>query len=184
MKKLMLFSLTFLFCLAFQTMNAQGRFDVNFGVGLLPTFAKDNGKTKLLPLTLNAHYKITPNFSLGAFAGHSVTETNREFIQDGELTQWKNRFTAVGIRAAAHTDKLYKWDIYGGMVLSYNYSNIEVIEGNMDILADHMGIKEKSGKFSASAFLGARYELTEHVGLFGELGFGISILTLGAGYQF
>ena len=179
MKKVTLFSLIICFCFAFQTMNAQGRYDINFGVGALPTFAKDKGTTKLLPLVMNVHYKINPKFSLGVFAGHSVTETNREFINDGQLTQWKNRFSTFGIRAAAHTDKLYKWDIYGGMTLSYNFSNIEVIEGNMDILADHMGIKPRSGKFSASAFLGSRYEITKHLGIFGELGFGISILTMG-----
>lgn len=175
------FSLSLLFCLfvGSQTVYAQGKVDINLGIGAFPTFAKDKGKVMLLPLTLNAAYKLTSKFSLGTYVGHSVTKTNREILNDGVLSQWKNHFTTVGIRAAAHTDKLYNWDIYGGMSLSYNYSRIEMVDGSMDKMTKHMGIKPKSGKVAASGFLGTRYAVTENMGLYGELGFGISILTFG-----
>lgn len=184
MKKVYQLSLVLLLSFCFQTLYAQSKVDVNFGIGAFPTFAKDKGKVMLLPLTLNASYKLTSKFSLGLYMGHSVTETNREFLNDGVFTQWKNHFSTVGIRAAAHTDKLYNWDIYGGMSLSYNYSKIEMMEGNMDEMAKHMGIKPKSGKIAASGFLGTRYAFTEMIGLYGELGFGISILTFGCSLRF
>lgn len=179
MKKVYLLSLFLLFSIGFQTLYAQGKVDVNFGVGALPTFAKDKGQVVFVPMILNASYKLTNKFSLGTYVGHSVTETNREILNDGVLTQWKNHFTTFGIRAAAHTDKLYNWDIYGGLSLSYNFSRIDLIEGNSDDMAKHMGIKPKSGKFAASGFVGSRYALSKKVGLYGEVGFGISILTFG-----
>lgn len=179
MKKVYQLSLFVILSIGFQTLHAQGKLDVNFGVGALPTFAKDKGKVLVVPLTMNATYKLTNKFSLGVYAGHSATETNRELFNDGVLSQWQNHFTTVGIRAAAHSSNQYNWEIYGGMTVSYNYSRIKMMEGDLDQMAKHMGIKSHSGKVAASAFLGTRYAVTDKLGMYGEVGFGISILTFG-----
>ena len=184
MKNLVVLSLLSLFVFCFQTSYAQGNFDLSFGVGAFPTFAKDKGKVLVLPLSLNFDYKINKNFSLGLYTGYSVTETDREVINDGEVAQWQNKYSVYGIRAAAHTDKLDNWDIYGGMTLSYNHSRIDVIEGSKEKLEEHMGIKESSGKVSASGFVGARYSITKNLGVYTEVGFGISLLTAGVSYRF
>lgn len=45
------------------------------------------------------------------------------------------------------------------------------------------GAAPRNGIF-LSAFVGGQYQLTSHLAAFGELGFGISILTTGVSYRF
>ena len=91
MKKVMLLSVLTLFLI--RIANAQhGRqknnyLDINAGIGLLPAFVKDAGKAKTLPLSLSADYKLAKHFSLGAFAGYSVTETSLKALPAGGAGQ-------------------------------------------------------------------------------------------------
>ncbi len=72
----------------------KGQLDANFGIGLLPTFTVDNGKTILLPLSISADYRLAGKFSMGLYAGKSITETKRTDIQDCPNAHWKNNWLA------------------------------------------------------------------------------------------
>lgn len=182
MKKLFL-SLCVL-CLALQFLQAQ-RFkphvDLNLGIGVLPTFVKDHGKAKLLPMSLTADYKFTKNFSLGLAASHSVTESGIHQFLDGTIAQWRNHFTTVTLRAAAHSSLMHGcWNIYGGLNVGYTDSNIDMMMGEEKRVKAERGIGRTGSNFLYTAFLGTRYCLGKGIGLFGEVGFGVSIATVGA----
>ncbi|MEQ8707210.1 MAG: outer membrane beta-barrel protein [Phaeodactylibacter sp.] len=181
MKKLFL-SLTVL-CLTIQFVQAQ-RFephiDINLGIGVLPTFVKDHGKAKMLPMSLTADYKFTKNFSLGLAASYSVTESGVHQFLDGTTAQWRNNFSTVTMRAAAHSSLLQGcWNIYGGLNVGYTDSNIEMMQGEEEKVKAERGIGRTGSNFLYTAFLGTRYCLGKKIGLFGEVGFGVSIATVG-----
>ncbi|MCB0588426.1 MAG: hypothetical protein KDD06_24245 [Phaeodactylibacter sp.] len=183
MKNLLLLSLIFLFLS--QLSYAQHRrvqknyIDINAGIGLLPTFVKDAGKVKTPPLSLSADFKLARNFSLGAFAGHSVTETDLRVLRGGGAAKWRNSFSLVGLRMAARSRQMGPWNIYGGMSMAYAYSHIDMMEGQIEKVKEEKGIKESSGRLAFSGFIGGRHSFTPHLGMFGELGFGISLVSFG-----
>lgn len=167
-----------------QNWKKQDRSNIDFRVGLVPTFAKDDGNVKLLPLSINYDYRIGEKITVGAYVGHSVTETDRRIISDGIIAQWRNSFTTVGVRLAAHAYKFENWDIYGGFSLGYNLSRVETLAGDIDEITTHMGIKPSSGKATMTGFVGARYSVTENLGITSEVGFGVSLVNLGISYKF
>lgn len=183
MKKVMLLSVLTLFLI--RIANAQhGRqknnyLDINAGIGLLPAFVKDAGKAKTLPLSLSADYKLAKHFSLGAFAGYSVTETSLKALPAGGRARWQNRFSLAGLRLAARSSALGPWNIYGGMSLAYAHSRVRMLEGQLEKAREEKGIQESSGRLLYSGFLGGRYSFTPRIGMFGELGFGASLVSLG-----
>ena len=183
MKNLMLIPLLAL--ILAQVADAQNRrapqkyVDINAGIGILPTFVKDAGKVNAPPMSLTADFKLAEHFSLGAFAGYSVTETGLRLLRDGGTAKWRNRFSVVGVRLAAQSRPLGPWNIYGGMSVAYSHSNIDMMEGQIQKVKEEKGIKESSGKILMGGFIGGRHSLTPRLGLFGELGFGISLATAG-----
>lgn len=183
MKRIILLFLTAVMLMVFTTMSAQqqikGTLEAGLGIGLLPTFPKDKGIMTVPPLSLNLDYRFGGSFSLGLYLGYSVTETDKKVLSDGQIAQWQNRFTNFGIRAAAHTRNLKNWDVYGGMTFGYNLSRIKIMEGKKDAIINHMGIKPVSGKFSATGFVGARHAIGKKIGIYGEMGFGVSLFNIG-----
>ncbi len=153
--------------------------DVNAGIGMLPTFVKDAGKVRTLPLSLSADYQIAEHFSLGAFAGYSVTETGLRFLQDGSTAQWGNHFTIFGLRLAARSRQMGPWNVYGGLSGGYSISHINMIRGDLEKVKQDRNIQEISGKMLLTGFLGGRYSFTSRAGLFAELGYGISLAVIG-----
>ena len=168
-----------------QMANAQHRrapkqyVDINAAIGLLPTFIKDVGMVKSPPLSVAADFRLAEYFSLGAFAGYSVTETGQRTMVDGGTAKWRNSFSLFGLRLAAQSRPLGPWNIYGGMSMAYTHSNIEMMEGQLEKVKEEKGIKENSGKMIFAGFIGGRHSLTPRLGMFGELGFGISLVTFG-----
>lgn len=162
----------------------QPKFDVRLGVGLLPTFLKDKTKTMMPPVILSADYFVRPNFSLGLFLGHSASNTRVEVQGDGQPMQCRNNLTVTGLRAAVHTTGHDKWSAYGGLTVGYAHSQVMVLQGDVEKLVKHNNYKEHSGKPLLTAFVGGRYALSPRIGIFGELGYSISLLTLGGSYRF
>jgi hypothetical protein len=70
-------------------------------------------------------------------------------------------------------------NIYGGLNVGYTNSAIEMMQGEEKKIKAERGIGRTGSNFLYTAFLGGRYCLGEKVGLFGEVGFGVSIATVG-----
>ncbi|MCO6477993.1 MAG: hypothetical protein J5I94_15280 [Phaeodactylibacter sp.] len=183
MKNLILLSILALFFT--QMANAQHRraqenyLDINAGMGILPTFVKDAGKVVSPPLSLSADFKLARNFSLGAFAGFSVTETGLRPMRDGGTAKWQNRFSLAGLRLAGRSGQMGPWNIYGGMSVAYSHSTIDMMEGQLEKVKDEQGVQENSGKILLAGFIGGRHSFTPRLGAFGELSFGLSLATVG-----
>ena len=186
MKKIML--LVSALTLGLTILNAQpikpGSFDFAVGVGLLPTFVADGAGMKVPPLSFRVGYRLAEKFSLGAYAAYSSSETDQVNLPDGRNNHVVNDSYIVGLRAAAHTIRFDKWDIYGGLMAGYQISEVQQ---SAYALADDE-IKNPTGpifsrptknNFIFSGFVGATYFPGNRVGVFGEAGFGISILNLG-----
>ena len=166
----------------------KGDIDLSAGLGLLPTFAADDGQSIIPPLSLRLDYRPAENFSIGAYAAFSSTKTKYQDIPTGDLAQWQNNFFILGLRGAAHSTRFENWDVYGGFMAGYN---IAAVDQNV-ISEEGNGIKYEDGplfsgparnKFTFSGFLGAAYFPKQNLGIFGELGYGNSILNFGLSYK-
>lgn len=189
MKKIALFLISTLLVLgSITSLQAQRKklqqYDLSLGVGLFPTFFKDEGRQLAPPLALVASYRLAPNISAGLILGYSSTETSQTIHGELQPTRLRNNFSVAGLRFAAHTTRFENWDIYGGLALAYMRSQIDILQGDAEKWKQQNGIREKSGRMIMTAFLGSRFKVGDHLGAFAELGFGVSLLQAGISYRF
>ncbi|WP_291722274.1 porin family protein [Bernardetia sp.] len=163
-------SLLFVFTLSSaQAQYEQGQLDVNLGVGLLPTFFGSGTSQAIPPVGLSVEYGVTDNISVGGYAAYASTKI------DG-FDDWGYNYTILGARGAYHFNvNNERFDPYVGALLGYN---IVSFTGDDDFTG------ATASGFAWSGFLGARYRFTDNIGVFGELGYGISILQLGLNLKF
>lgn len=146
----------------------QGRWVLSgsLGLGLASTYG-DNG-SPLLALT--AETGVTPNVSVGGSAGMASSK------YDGYGYSAKYTYSVVAARASYHFVKVAPEkpvDLYAGVSLGYN----------------HVGVSESGSLYGydvgASYVLyglygGARWYVNPRTALFGELGYGLGTLAVGA----
>ena len=112
--------------------------------------------------------------SLGGYLGHKSYVYNDP--ADSYSLKWS--YTIIGVRGAWHYTGLDipNLDLYGGLMISY----------------DALSFSDNQGTYSSnygsttelSVFAGARYYFTPHLAGYGELGVGVSILSLGLAVRF
>ncbi len=119
--------------------------------------------------------------SLGGYVG------TKGFSYDGRSGSYeysqKWNYTIVGVRSAYHYNGINneKFDVYGGLMLSYNILSYKFKDnGGNSPIATSGG----SSGLGLTAYLGGRYFFAENFGAFAELGYGVSYLTLGLAYKF
>lgn len=143
--------------------------------------------------------------SIGLYAEHGLTEIGTvgilgvggyvgyksykdEFSYFGYSAKYRYRFITVGARAAFHYTELdiAKFDPYAGLMLGYNIASTSIEETGSYLLYPGYtaNTNDASGSVSFSGFVGARYFLTDNVAAFGELGFGVSYLSVGIAFKF
>ncbi len=113
--------------------------------------------------------------SLGGYVGN----TGYKYTAPGYTAKWN--YIVVGARGAYHYNgftNMPKLDTYGGLMLGYNIVSYSV-DGN-DL---GMGNSYGSG-LGLTAFLGGRWFFSERVGAYAELGYGVSVLNVGATFKF
>ena len=158
-------SVMFVFCAMFSlAVNAQNTFNkgdkvLNAGIGVGNTFS---GYSSMIPISGSFEVGIKDNLfddksslGVGAYFGFAS--------KDG----WT--FLYPGVRGALHYQLVDNLDTYAGLMLgmrmwsghSYSYTDLIV-----------------------PFFIGARYYLSNNIGVFGELGHGIAYLQLGVSLKF
>ncbi|MCH2081734.1 MAG: outer membrane beta-barrel protein [Saprospiraceae bacterium] len=186
MKKHILFAL--LFCLlagvASGQKNPVKNYDAKLGIGIFPTFLKDDTKLNVLPITASIDYRLNKKFSLGIYGGYSKsTASKQDIFGDSNFIQWSNQFTAVGLRGTIHHQTAYEnWEVYGGMTLGMAFSDISILDGTKET-AEYLKLEDQS-EFIYTAFLGTRFHLSDQLGVFAELGFLTSLANIGVSYRF
>ncbi len=169
--------------------------DVEFkvGVGILPTFTNQDSKILTQPVQASLSYRVNPIFSLDAYAGYSSTLGAVETYRDGSSYQSQNDFLLLGLRASAHMIRIKNVDVYGGMMLSYNKPFVTtttlaepMIHQSSDALINPTPFNPEGPKsnFTIGGYIGGSYYFAKNFNVFGEIGYGVSLATVGLGYKF
>jgi len=161
----------------------KGQADMYMTVGLLPTFLADGAKQTLLPLNIGADFMVGDNFSVGGTFGHSISETGNKQFQGGENGNLKNSYYEFALKTGLHVTKHDNMSIYGGFILSYHLSNVKATEGDLKKIAYHTGIQSNTSKVIPGGYMGFKYAVSKKMTVMAELGYGVSILRVGAGYR-
>lgn len=175
--------------LAFSFFNAataqssqKGDLTIQAGIGLLPTYFQDAGTTKVLPVNAAVTYKFLDVLSLGAFAGYSSYDSKVQETFDGSTFQTTTESILGGARIAAHAKGMEKFDVYGGFQVGYSKPTVtttvlQATEANPGDIGPRAKVREE---FVYSGFVGATGYITENLGIYGEIGYGISLFNIGA----
>ncbi len=192
---------SFLVCLTI-TAQAQSyeqkQVDFNFGVGLGNTYLYSGNyfgpgfSYHSLPLiNISGEYGITDAIGIGGVLGFSTaTSTYSGSYFNGpngysytDTYRWS--FTIIGVRGAYHFAELIdndKLDLYAGAMLGFNWSKAKYT--STDPYHPYAYNYKTSGiGLAYSVFAGCRYRFTDNLGVFGELGYGVSILNIGLTYK-
>ncbi len=183
-----------LILISIATVNAQSssKLQLSAGVGVVPTFFKDQVTTNVPPISLTLGYKVAEKFSLSAFASYSSTTSATIKYNDGSTNVFTNDMLMIGIRPAVHFVNLDKWDVYGGFSLAYNVPmvNVDNTPSDEPLYGDDKPntptpsfYREAENNFTYSGFVGASYLVKKNFGIFGEVGYGISLLNVGVTYK-
>jgi hypothetical protein len=156
---------------------------LSVGVGLLPTFFKDDAEVLIPPSSLNFEKKISDIFSIGSTFGYSQSASQENINKSDDRRRYQHNAYFLGLKLGAHCVSMEKWDIYGGTAIGYYHSQIKSLDGAFGATEEFMGIKPNRGKIMMNAFVGARFSCCGPVVLFGEVSYGISLLTVGVGYK-
>lgn len=159
-----------------------GQLLLNFGVGLVPLNVRNRGSTLAPPLDGSLDYMLSERFSLGLVVGHNKAQTRpRNSFDDLGDVSWINQSWYTGLRAAAHTNALGRWNIYGGFSAGLYHNRLTPSRSDEKVhrVEELYGVQRQSRTFAYSGFLGARCALNARVAAFGELGFSNSLMRLG-----
>ena len=193
MKKLNYFVLVLLAaCFVVSSVDAQkrapefgfdkGDFEISAGIGLVPTFVNIDANVKIPPLSMVLSYRLKKHLSLGAYFGHSSTTQTQILDPDKNIEGFiQNDFYTVGLRFEGHHQR-DRMDFYGGAMIAYNFSNITTDASN-PVRLDNHELEDGADLFTYSGFIGVKYLATERLGIFGEVGYGVSLVNLGVSYK-
>ena len=122
---------------------------------------------------------------LGGFLGYK-TVANKWYYSSRHQYDWRYTYLMIGFRGNWHYNDwhgLSELDTYGGLMLSYN------IVSWKDHTVYPSGVERVTSGGAASglgltALLGARYYFSDNFAAQAELGYGISVLSVGVAYRF
>lgn len=164
----------------------RGQWDLQTGMGLLPTYLMDKAKVKAPPIMLGTSYRFSERFSLSAVVGHSASESRPYAITDDIQATWTNRYTSLSLRPAFHVVPHDDWDFYGGFYLGIDRVRVEgKTNGSYEALRKlegHLGIVPQKNTPAFGGFTGVRHVVTPKWTISAEASTGISLLTFGVGY--
>ena len=150
----------------------KGDVDINAGIGLLKTYYSSTS-TVMPPISVSGEYGVSDKISVGGFIGFS---TAKEEWLGGQIDY---SFLIIGARGSYHLTIWDKMDTYAGLMLGYNkvsadYDN--TVDGIFDFDVAASGV-------ALSAYIGGRYPIKENLSVYGEIGYGISVLNLGVSFK-
>ncbi len=175
----------------------QQQLDINLGIGFGSTFI-NAGSYSVLPLiNASGEYGITDDIGIGAYLGY----TGATYRYGGSYYKaggWYNytdeyrwNFFIVGVRSAYHFNNLIKLsdtklgdklDLYAGLMVGYNIASYSF--SSTDPSRTNLSFYGSSyGGIAWNIFGGARYRFSERVGVFGELGYGVSYVNFGLTFK-
>lgn len=155
---------------------------INLGLGIGTTLYTGRYYTsRVPPVSVSFEMGFMDDFlvedltlGLGGYVGYASSKY--EYGQG--LWGWNYTYIIVGGRGAAHYPIIENLDTYVGLMMGINITTSRAFgDGSSSFSADGSGI-------AYSLYGGARYYFAENLAVFGELGYGISYLTVGLALRF
>ena len=169
-----------------QEVFSRGDKNLSFGVGvgsyLGPfgsTLGGDGYKFTLPPVSVSYEQCILDNLirdngSVGV-GGYVGTATNKwTSMHDGSEYGYRYTHITFGARGAFHYQFVKSLDTYAGAMLGYNIVSSKAIGSWSD-----GSVSATASGVAYSAFAGARYYFSDKLGVYDEVGYGISALQIG-----
>lgn len=124
-----------------------------------------------------AEYGLNDKISLGVRVAHSSSTYN-----DGYGDEWKYSYNILAARGAYHFGdqlKIENLDAYAGVEIGYNHVSVTTPSNVF-----YSGYSAGASATRAGIFGGGRYWFSPKFAAFGEIGFGLGNLTIGASTRF
>lgn len=200
MKKIILSLLVFA-TVATQAQSFQkGQFDVNVGMGLGNTFlgysrfvGAGYSAQRMPVINASGEYGITDAVSIGGYLGYTSFKYTWTYNDYHSSTGWgtyvdtyKWSFFILGARGSYHFGQFIKidnLDCYAGLMTGYNIAHGSYSTTDPYHVTGYY-VSSGFGGFAYSVYGGARYRFTDKIGVYGELGYGITVLNLGLNIKF
>lgn len=121
--------------------------------------------------------------SLGGYLGYKSYGFDGSYFGSTYSQKWT--YTVIGFRSAYHYNglDLGEFDPYGGVMLGYNVLKYKYSSSN-GLNEVFLNQKTYGSRLALSMYIGGRYYFTNQLGVFAELGYGVSNLTIGGCYKF
>jgi hypothetical protein len=154
--------------------------------GLLEYNTKKKG---LQTYTLSYDYAVKNNVTIGAFVSYAAGEYRyTEKGNEANYYGYKGSFLTICGRTTYHFKSTKSWDIYSGVnagvsISKINYFSNGVTQNILNFLGGSSSIKAVPS-IVYNAFVGASKYFTNHLGIYAELGYGITVVKAGAAYYF
>lgn len=144
----------------------------NLGLGIGLGSIGIEGDATLPPLSVGLQMGITDEISVGGIVGYTGSTYKWGFL--GTSYEWTYTHILIGARGEYHFLKGNKnLDAYAGLTLGYHIIGVTEPSGFSG------GYTAAASSLFYGGHVGARYGFSESMGVFGELGYGISYLTVG-----
>jgi energy-converting hydrogenase Eha subunit B len=205
MKKITLTSIALFFLVFVGThVNAQsfqkGQVDLNLGLGIGNTVIGPGSSGVLPPVSASLEFGITNDISIGGYLGFTKASYlyygndwcgNGPGNGHGNYYNYTDTYTwtylIAGVRGAYHFGrfiKIDKLDVYAGLMLGNDFASSNYSTNS--VCPDHVRYNYNNtyGGFVFALYGGARYRFTNHFGVFGELGYGVTYLNVGLNFKF
>ena len=170
----------------------KGSSAINVGIGFGSTMYHGVGYKMGFP-SISASYEmgivevamgssLTGVVSVGGLAGFGGSKYDYSYSPSYGYTVKTNYFL-IAVRGNYHFIFHDKFDPYAGIILGYYFGNNKVDYGTAwpSYIPKY---NENTGGFHGGAYAGARWFFTPAIAVFTELGWNISILTIGATFKF
>jgi hypothetical protein len=133
--------------------------------------------------------KLGPGYlGLGAFLGYqSASSRNTNAYYNGGYYYYEHKWRSffVGARGAYHFDFL-TWEraeVYAGVIAGLRIQTYKYDTNNPDPNKNYYRLNQGSVYPAYSLFAGARWYFVQNIGVFAELGYGISYGTIGFSFK-
>ncbi len=152
----------------------EGDIAIQAGLGLFP--AGIYGDITIPPIFAAVDYALPIAdlpISVGGIVG--MMRSEEQYFD----WSWSYTYVLIGARAAYHFNLgVERLDPYAGLTLGYNIVNVSE---DSDYTGD--SFSAGSSYLLFGGHIGTRYFFNENFAIFGELGYGVGVLTLGGAYR-
>ncbi|MFT5166391.1 MAG: hypothetical protein ACI8P3_001622 [Saprospiraceae bacterium] len=164
----------------------KGDLTYNIGIGLMPSFRGKNLKNPVPPISIVFNYRPVNNVTTGFYLGYSLTEstlTKENGSRAPSVKKIRNSFYILGLRAEGHYIR-GRADFYGGAMLAYNFSDIGTNLSGKDDFQTNIRVENYADVVTWSGHVGVKYLISKHIGFFTEIGYGVSLITIGTTFKY